>query len=135
VQGKETHLYAGLNTDKDASFNVLAVDVKPYAEYKTWTERKATNILAGIEAAKELTQYARLTAGYEWFDVENMDAIDEIDKDEYDTGLLKTTFVGLTYDITEDVAANLDYKRLDFEADTKDDFKADLISAGVTIAF
>ena len=63
-----------------------------------------------------------------------MDDIDEIDKDEYDTGLLKTTFVGLTYDITEDVAANLDYKRLDFEADTKADFKG-LISAGVTIAF
>jgi len=135
VQGPETHLYAGLNTDKAKSFDLLTLDVKPYAEYKTWTERKATNILAGIEAAKELTQYARLTAGYEWFDVENMDAIDEIDKDEYDTGLLKTTFVGLTYDITEDVAANLDYKRLDFEADTKADFKADLISAGVTIAF
>lgn len=135
VQGPETHLYAGLNTDKAKSFDLLTLDVKPYAEYKTWTERKATNVLAGIEAAKELTQYARLTAGYEWFDVENMDAIDEIDKDEYDTGLLKTTFVGLTYDITEDVAANLDYKRLDFEADTKEDFKADLISAGVTIAF
>lgn len=135
VQGKETHLYAGLNTDKAKSFDLLTLDVKPYAEYKTWTERKATNILAGIEAAKELTQYARLTAGYEWFDVENMDAIDEINKNEYGTGLLKTTFVGLTYDITEDVAANLDYKRLDFEADTEPDFKADLISAGVSVAF
>lgn len=135
VQGKETHLYAGLNADKAESYELIGLDVVPYAEYKIWTEMDATNIIAGVETSKALGKYAKLSAGYDWQDIDNMDDIDEIDEDEYDTGILNTAFVGLSYDITEDVTADAEYRKLKFDADNLEDYEADLISAGVTIAF
>ncbi|MGB4006267.1 MAG: hypothetical protein WBK86_07755, partial [Halanaerobiales bacterium] len=55
-------------------------------------------------------------------------------------GTLKTTKVGVEYRITDDVKATFDYMHRDFVANSElnskaGDFKADLISAGVSVAF
>ena len=137
VQGKETHIYAGLNANKEESYDVIGIEVTPYAQYRTWLEAEQTNIIAGVEASKGLGKYARLNAGYDYQDIENTgdSEINKIDKDEYDTGTLQTAFIGISYDITDDVTANAEYRKLKFDADNLENYEADLISAGVSIAF
>lgn len=139
---KENHFYAGLNADKADSYDLLSVAFTPYVEFKTWTQAERTNIIAGVDARKALTEYADLVAGYEYYDSQK-DLTDD-DHDYYGHGTLKTTKLGVEYRITDDVTATANYKHLDFvansELNTKDnlnagDFKADLISAGITIAF
>jgi len=135
---KENHFYAGLNADKAESFDLLNVAVTPYAEFKTWTVEEVTNIIAGVEAKKALNANADLVAGYEFYDSQK-DLTDD-DHDYIGHGTLKTTKVGVEYRITDDVKATFDYMHRDFVANQDlnpglEDFEADLISAGVSVAF
>ncbi|MFY9495846.1 MAG: hypothetical protein WAP29_01860, partial [Halanaerobiales bacterium] len=135
---KENHFYAGLNADKAESFDLLNVAVTPYAEFKTWTVEDVRNIIAGVDARKAINEYADLVAGYEYYDSQK-DLTDN-DHDYYGHGTLQKTKLGVEYRITDDVKATADYKHLEFVAN-KDlkpalkDFEADLISAGVSVAF
>ncbi|MGB4176917.1 MAG: hypothetical protein WBK53_02640, partial [Halanaerobiales bacterium] len=139
---KENHFYAGLNADKAESYDLLNVALTPYVEFKTWTQAKRTNIIAGVDARKALNANADLVAGYEFYDSQK-DLTDD-DHKYIGHGTLKTTKVGVEYRITDDVKATFDYMHRDFVANSElntkdklnaDDFKADLISAGITIAF
>jgi len=135
---KENHFYAGLNADKAESYDLLSVAFTPYVEFKTWTQADRTNIIAGVDARKALNEYADLVAGYEYYDSQK-DLTDN-DHDYYGHGTLQKTKLGVEYRITDDVKATADYKHLEFVAN-KDlnpalkGFEADLISAGVSVAF
>jgi hypothetical protein len=135
---KENHFYAGLNADKAESYDLLNVALTPYFEFKTWTEEDVRNIIAGVDARKAINEYADLVAGYEYYDSQK-DLTDN-DHDYYGHGTLQKTKLGVEYRITDDVKATADYKHLEFVAN-KDlnpalkGFEADLISAGVSVAF
>ncbi|MGB4492274.1 MAG: hypothetical protein WBI32_05375, partial [Halanaerobiales bacterium] len=138
VKDKDNFFRAGLNADKAESYDLLNVAVTPYAEFKTWTVEDVRNIIAGVDARKAINEYADLVAGYEYYDSQK-DLTDN-DHDYYGHGTLQKTKLGVEYRITDDVKATADYKHLEFVAN-KDlnprlkDFEADLISAGVSVAF
>ncbi|MFW6029333.1 MAG: hypothetical protein ACOCRO_03675, partial [Halanaerobiales bacterium] len=134
VAGEEQKLYANYNIDKEESFDIMALAIKPYADFTTWLQEEATNINLGVEAVREVTEYATLSAGYDWYSIEK-DVTDD-DHEILDLGTLNKKWVKGTYAISDDVEAFGEFINLDFDADdNNNDFKADKITAGVEVAF
>ncbi|MFP4660598.1 MAG: S-layer homology domain-containing protein [Halanaerobiales bacterium] len=133
IEADENHVYAGLNADKAESYDILAMNVTPYAQYKFWDKDvNTTNLLAGVETSKAVNEYATLTAAYEYASYEEDD---DFGDDTFNAGTLLTTKLGASYKITEDVSANADYRNLNFDGDTAQDYQADEVTAGVSVSF
>ncbi|MEJ6951237.1 S-layer homology domain-containing protein [Natronospora cellulosivora (SeqCode)] len=140
-ENNEVELYASYNADRDEAISFLAVDLKPYAAYRTWLEEDVTNIELGVEASKAITARATLSAGYDWASIEKdvTDGDHEVISygDELGFGVFTKQWVRGTYDITDDVEAYTEFMRLELNTNDVDelDGKADKITAGVSVAF
>ncbi|MFW6386898.1 MAG: hypothetical protein ACOCZM_02885, partial [Bacillota bacterium] len=130
----KTVLYADVAPD---ALNVFTWGISPhagvksamYADDDTDTE---TNLEAGAEATKDINDYSTFTASYDW-----ADKYYEVEH----SGTLQKWGALVDYDLSDDVTADLKYKKADFierELDEDDDdagYESEALTAGVTVSF
>lgn len=134
VEAEEQKLYATANADKEESYSYFDTDFTPYAEFTTWLEAETTNLLAGLEAERTLSEYATADGGYEFGDNEQDESGD--DNAYYGNGSYNRYWAGVSYSITDDVEATADAEHINFNGDEGiTDYEAEKVTAGVSVAF